>query len=151
MTRARFSLTIVLVFIGIIGVFYFSWLPDPMLSRYGLLPGWLAQWTDAQENDTLRTAVPFVGLGLTTGAYLSAAAKGWRWWAGGWLVLSLIVFIAEAGQLMLPHRNFDWDDVAWGAVGSFGGLLLASSLRLIRYTAKKLRRINKTSTKKNSV
>jgi VanZ family protein len=134
--------TVLLLFAGVFAVFFFSWLPDPLLSKYDLLPDWLARWTDAPENDTIRTAVPFVGLGFITGSYLSATDKDWRWWLNGWTGLALIALIAEAGQLTLPHRNFDWNDVAWGTIGSLTGLLLAGSgfaiakvvMKNLRYT-----------------
>ena len=102
-----------------------------MLSKYDLLPDWLARWTDAQENDALRTAVPFVGLSLLTGSYLAVIRTTWRWWLGSWIGLTLIVFIAEVGQLAVPYRSFDWNDVAWGVTGSLAGLLCAGSVSII--------------------
>jgi hypothetical protein len=32
-----------------------------------------------------------------------------------------IAFIAEAGQLGLPDRHFDWGDIAWGTAGTLAG------------------------------
>ena len=125
------ALTISFLLTGVIFIFYLSWLPDPMLSKYDLLPDWLARWTDAQENDTLRTAVPFVGLGLLTGSYLAAIGSTWRWWLYNWVGLILIVLIAEIGQLALPYRIFDWNDVAWGIIGSLAGLFCMSFLFII--------------------
>lgn len=113
-----------LILIGIGLVLYLSWLPQPKLGLLWFIPDWLANWTDAVENDALRTAVPFVALGVVFGWY--SIQKGYigSQWLAGWLLLVSVVIIAEAGQLLLPHRSFDWMDVAWGAVGALIGISL---------------------------
>lgn len=116
------------VALGVALVFYLSWLPQPHIGASRVVPGWLAEWTDTQKNDTIRTAVPFLLLGGLAGLGLAGSAgyRAWRWWPLAWLALTLVVLIAEAGQLFLPHRSFDWRDVAWGACGAGTGLALVA-------------------------
>ena len=148
--QACFGFITLLLVAGIATVFYFSWLPDPVLGKSDLLPDWLARWTDAPENDTLQTAVPFACSGLIIGSYLSVAFRDWRWWLSSWAGLTLIVFIAEAGQLILPHRNFDWADIAWGTTGSLAGLLLTGlGFAIVKVTVKTLCYTNKKLLRKN--
>ncbi len=69
-----------LIGVGILIVFYLSWIPNPRIGEQVYLPHWLAEWTDAQQNDTIRTGVPFSGIGLVLGFYLqhkNAALKAW--------------------------------------------------------------------------
>lgn len=51
--------------------------------------------------------------------------EGFSWRKGIALLggLSLFILFAEAGQLLLPRRSFDWMDVFWGIAGSALGLL----------------------------
>lgn len=121
---------------GITAIFYFSWLPKPNLERYGILPRWLSHWTDNNDNMNVRTAVPFFILGVLCGGYLIMAKKAWNNWLGVWLLLVVVVSIAEAGQLLLPFRHFDWGDIVWGAAGAFAGLL---PLGLLRFVSPKTR------------
>lgn len=51
-------------------------------------------------------------------------------WLITWLGLVAIVTLAEAGQLLLPLRHFDWGDIGWGAVGAAVGLVLVTALLL---------------------
>lgn len=108
---------------GVFIVFYLSWLPQPDLSKIWYMPLWLGRWTNA--HDTLRTAVPFIFLGLLTGGWLAQSKRPWRWWLCTWLGLVTVVAIAEFGQLFLPHRVFDWRDIAWGVIGGITGLVAA--------------------------
>ena len=112
-----------LLFTGLIIVFYFSWIPQPDLSKLWFIPGWMGRWTNA--HDTLRTAIPFIFLGLLSGSWLSTTKRPWTWWLATLLVFILVVIIAETGQLFLPHRVFDWRDIAWGSFGALTGLLTA--------------------------
>jgi hypothetical protein len=117
---------LILIYVAILAtigiVFFLSWLPNPNLGKYGFLPGRLAHWTDANSNMNLRTAVPLVLLGLFSGIWLNITRQEWYWWIATWLGLVIVVLIAEAGQLVLPKRHFDWGDVMWGALGAFGGM-----------------------------
>ena len=58
MKKLLFILTLALI----IGIFYFSWLPDSTLTSERYLPIWLLNWSNEYVN--LRTAVPFVVIGV---------------------------------------------------------------------------------------
>ena len=116
--------------IGAVIVFYLSWLPNPDLSIYGILPGWLARWTDAQENQNIRTAVPFLLLGLLSGVWLLISKQRWKSWLSIWLLLVAMVSVAEVGQLLIPLRHFDWGDIMWGGTGAGTGMSLPGIIRL---------------------
>lgn len=136
MSVARLLTTITLV-IGAEIVLLLSWLPNPVLGHYGFLPDWLAHWTDAEANDRIRTGVPFLFLGCIAGYDLVIARRNWRGWLKTLLMLTGIVFMAEAGQLILPHRSFDLGDVAWGAAGATAGLAIAQLLYQLAQFIKK--------------
>jgi hypothetical protein len=123
----RLSVFVLLVTIGIGFVFYLSWLPSPILSNEPFIPGWLSGWADNSANDTLRTGVPFAVLGLLIGAYLSASRRFWLRWLVSWLILIIVVTIAEVGQLFLTYRVFDWRDIGWGIMGAGIGLGLSAA------------------------
>ncbi len=111
---------------GVALVLYLSWLPQPKLGLMWFMPDWLAGWTDANQNDTLRTGVPFVGLGVVIGIWLTKSTYAWFKWVAAWLSLVALVLVAEIGQLYLPNRSFDWLDIAWGATGALAGLSTAA-------------------------
>lgn len=96
------------------------------------MPDWLTRWTDAENNEDLRTAVPFVFLGLFTGFWPSKQPRSLTGWLIAWELLVGVVIIAEAGQLLLPNRSFSWSDVGWGAVGAFVGLIISGVFITIR-------------------
>ncbi len=100
-------------------IFYFSWVPSPALGQTGMLPLWLAEWTDANYN--LRTAVPFLILGIVS--VLLHFKKT--------LVLRMGIlgaFVVESVQLLLPQRNFDMADVAFAVIGLIVGILIGMLL-----------------------
>ena len=113
-----------LIIAGIGVVFYFSWIPQPDFRALWFIPGWLARWCNT--HDTLRTAIPFIFLGLLSGFWLAATNRSWYWWLIAWLSFLMVVIIAETGQLFLPQRVFDWRDIVWGSVGTLSGLLAAA-------------------------
>lgn len=111
----------VLIF-GIVVVLYFSWIKSPRFEYNQWVPSFLAKWADKHENDNVRTAVPLVFLGLVTGSYLIYRKLPKHKWLICWLGLSVLVVIAELGQLFLPLRSPDFKDVYWGALGAGLGL-----------------------------
>ncbi|WP_020605119.1 hypothetical protein [Spirosoma spitsbergense] len=127
------ALFFVSLLIGASIVFYFSWLPKPNLGTYRILPDWLSHWTDVNDNMNVRTAVPFFIMGVSSGYWLSSTGQAWINWFWLWLLLIAVVSIAEAGQLLLPLRHFDWGDIAWGSAGAFIGLLPLGLLRLVNH------------------
>lgn len=124
----RYFLIYVLVAFGCIMIWYLSWVHEPKLGSNWFIPSWLAEWTDSGDNSTLRTGVPFVFLGILVGVWLTASGKSWHRWLISWLLLILVVVIAELGQLFLPLRSFHWLDIAWGAAGAALGLSIVRIL-----------------------
>lgn len=123
-------------------IFLLSWLPNPRISTYGFFPALLGQWVDAGANVNIRTAVPFVLLGLLSSVYLGITRQHWSHWVGLTLGFVSVVFVAELGQLHLPQRHFDWCDITWGTLGALAGMTtggimakLLILLRLIRPTS----------------
>jgi hypothetical protein len=114
-----------LVALGIALVFYLSWVPNPDMALVWFVPDWIANWTDARSNGDLRTAVPFVFLGLISGVWLFRSKKSAVWWLATLVALTGIAAVAEMGQIAMPHRHFSWADIGWGGMGSFLGLLVA--------------------------
>jgi VanZ family protein len=109
---------------GTVAVFYFSWLPQPDFRTVSFIPDWLARWSNI--HDSLRTAIPFIFLGFFSGLSLTDLNKPRIWWLYTWFAFILIVIIAEAGQLFLPLRVFDWRDIVWGSAGDLCGLFAAA-------------------------
>lgn len=101
-------------------VFYLSWIPDPRFGNLGWLPAWLSDWAD--EYGRLRTAVPFLPLGLLAGSALYFGQRKKADWAWTLLALTGVVTIAELGQILLPKRVADWRDIVCGAMGSAAGM-----------------------------
>ena len=134
----RLRLPLILAFAGIALVFYLSWLPQPKLSLTWFIPDWLATWADSGNNATIRTGVPFIFLGIVTGAWLSLKNYAWYIWLAAWFGLMVVVIFAEVGQLFLPHRSFDWWDVAWGVAGAIVGLIIFFTTATIVYFIKVL-------------
>ncbi len=121
---------ILLKFVGLVSlmaIFYLSWVPNPQLGLLWFMPGWLAQWTDANENESLRTGVPFIVLGALVAVWLLDSGYAWYGWLVAWLGLVGVVLIAEVGQLFISGRYFDWLDILWGAVGAATGIGLVLS------------------------
>lgn len=130
-----------LLLLGASVVCFLSWLPSPQLSAYGFFPKEIGHWVDAYENMNLRTAVPFLLMGLLAGVWLVFTGQSWQRWVGLCLGFMGIVFVAEVGQLHLPYRHFDWGDIGWGTTGALAGMALGavfayliSLLRLSRFT-----------------
>lgn len=113
-------------FSGAAIVFYFSWKLNPDLEAGWLIPEWLANW--GNENFNLRTAVPFVFMGLVIGWLM---VRSFRFYVICWLVMVLLVLIAEGGQLLMPSRQFDFWDIAFGATGAALGLGMGKCMSLI--------------------
>lgn len=110
-------------------VLYLSWRTHPRLADVWFMPKWLSAWTDERQNDTLRTAVPFVALGWLAGGWLWVQRRPWQQWLGTWAALVALVIVAEVGQLFQVERSFDLADIAWGAAGALLGLGMVAALR----------------------
>jgi len=126
---------------GIAIVFYLSWLPDPNIGYKPYFPKWLGKWTNAHGN--LRTAVPFVFLGLTGEIFqFKSQVQSWKRRITLLTILALIVSLAEAGQLFIPKRHFDTGDIMWGIAGAATGIVLGMATTKILEFRGNLKEIN---------
>lgn len=110
-------------------VLYLSWLPMPKMGLVWFIPGGVAHWADENRNDTIRTAVPLVGLGWLVGGWLALQNQPWRPWLLAFAGLAGLVVLAEVGQLFLSSRSFDLGDIGWGVAGALLGLGSVAALR----------------------
>jgi glycopeptide antibiotics resistance protein len=118
MQKLLFFLTIALI----IGIFYFSWLPDSELTSESYLPIWVLNWSNEYVN--IRTAVPFFVLGLvlqTKSGTLKPINK--NSWIYNILGATGIVVIAEIGQYFTYERHPDILDVFFGIFGTLSGIV----------------------------
>lgn len=116
-------LLFILFAIGVILVLLFSWKTNPNVGEYSFLPNWLIDWADRYSNNQIRTAIPFIGLGILSGVFLEYPKKAplyFRFWV--WCLLVLLVGIAELGQYFIPTRHPDSKDFVWGILGAGIGL-----------------------------
>ncbi|UFH54592.1 VanZ family protein [Spirosoma sp. KNUC1025] len=121
-----------LLIVGIILVFYLSWVQDSDLIHVWFMPDWLASWTDKKANENIRTGVPFIFLGMFAGLLPTRTQRLMARWAIVWLILVGVVILAELGQLLLPDRVFSWEDIGWGALGSIIGLAVSAVIKKFR-------------------
>lgn len=127
------KIVIVLLLTAIAAVFYFSWLSDPSFSNESYLPRWILNWSNKYYN--LRTAVPFVAVGFLLQVitdYKSSNSIKYNKnlkFIQNIGVVTLIVSIAEAGQLMIQRRNPDLMDVFYGVLGGIVGGLVYNLLK----------------------
>ena len=120
----------IVLLIGVVAVFYLSWVAQPKLSSLWFMPSWLGKWTDAGGNENLRTAVPFLLLGGLSGVWLAKKNMAFRQWVIALALLILVATVAEVGQLFLAQRTCDVGDILWGTAGSFVGLVIVSFSRI---------------------
>lgn len=117
----KFTIIIIpITLIGTLLVFYFSWLPNPDIGLKSYFPVWLGDWTN--KNGNLRTAVPFIFLALLFEIGFVNDHETWKRRFIIMVILAVIVFVAELGQLFIPLRHFDPEDILWAIVGSILGL-----------------------------
>jgi hypothetical protein len=119
-----------LILIGVGLVLYLSWLPVPKMALVWFIPSKVAVWADENRNDTIRTAVPLVGLGWLVGGWLALQKRPWWQWLLAGAALAGLVVLAEVGQLFEASRSFDLGDIGWGIVGGGAGLGMVASLRI---------------------
>ncbi len=113
----------------ILAICIFSWLPNPQLKDTGLFPGIFGEWVD--ENYNMRTAVPFVllGFGLRALNSLTSLIKDLL----RILVIAIVlVTLVELGQLFLPARHFDIQDILWAGAGAILGALIHELFYLLK-------------------
>ena len=114
-----------ILFIGVGFILFLSWRPDYDFKHLWFIPGWLSEWTDNHANGNIRTAVPFLFMGLCSGFLPSLHPRPVYRWLIWWGILVAIVIIAEAGQLLIPTRFFSFEDIGWGATGALVGIVIS--------------------------
>jgi hypothetical protein len=97
-------------------VLWLEWKPEPSLDALGFLPAGLRRFYAG--HDFFNNLLGFGGLAAAVhfacaGLRRESSARVWRR-AGA---LALGVVLLEAGQIVLPLRSADWQDVAAGWIG----------------------------------
>ncbi|HEY1196074.1 VanZ family protein [Flavobacterium sp.] len=130
------KIVLVLLFLVVCMVFYFSWLSDPSLSTETYLPGWLLNWSNHYYN--LRTAVPFVAVGFLLELYteqntINEVNNNKKInFIQNIIIAAVIVSVAEGGQFLIQRRSPDLMDIFYGIVGSLIGALSYNLLKKIK-------------------
>ncbi len=130
------KIVLLLLFIVIGIVFYFSWLSDPSFASETYIPKWILNWSNHYYN--LRTAVPFLAVGFLLETY--SQHKGLTEvnynknlnFIQNIVIAAIIVCIAEGGQFILKRRNPDLMDIIYGILGSLIGALSYNLFKKIR-------------------
>ncbi|AXB58502.1 VanZ family protein [Flavobacterium fluviale] len=132
------KIVLLLLFLVIGAVFYFSWLSDPGFGGETYLPRWLLNWSNQYYN--LRTAVPFLALGFLLEVYtehsdvndLSNNSNRKLNFIQNIVFAAIIVCIAEGGQFVIQRRSPDLADVFFGIAGSIIGALGYNLLKKLK-------------------
>jgi len=130
------KIVLLLLFIVIGIVFYFSWLSDPSLSSETYIPRWILNWSNHYYN--LRTAVPFLAVGFlleTYSQHKSLTEVNYNRnlnFIQNIVIAAIIVCIAEGGQFVIKRRNPDLMDIFYGILGSLIGALSYNLFKKIR-------------------
>lgn len=121
-------LTYLMLAVGVALILYLSWQPHYDFKHIWFIPKWVSDWTDVHANGNIRTAVPFVFMGLFAGFLPTSSPRSLYQWLSLWLILIGIAALAETGQLLIPSRYFSFEDIGWGSVGALVGLVSAFTL-----------------------
>lgn len=131
-------LLLTFLFLFIIGILYYSWIPSPSLASENYLPLWLRNWSNIYFN--LRTAVPFVGLGFLLEIWTLIDPKKRSRKKINSRVINIIiavvtVSVAEIGQFFISSRHPDSMDLLFGIMGSVLGIFLYDFTKLLFKTS----------------
>jgi hypothetical protein len=135
------KMLLILLLACTVGIFYYSWLPDPKLASETYLPVWLRNWSNLHFN--LRTAIPFLGIGFLFEMWGAnpVPKKNTKAKVLGLLLhtvlAALIVSLAEVGQYGILNRHPDGMDILFGILGSVSGALvyhIMGALKKQRFT-----------------
>lgn len=120
--------------IVIVGILYFSCIPNSNLTSESYLPLWLRDWSNSYFN--LRTAVPFVTFGFLLEGWLSLKIKlkksKFICWFKNLCITTAIVCIAEGGQFFIMNRHPDTMDILFGVLGSQIGFFIFYLLHTLK-------------------
>ncbi|WP_460953263.1 VanZ family protein [Spirosoma litoris] len=126
----------IMLIIGTALILYLSWQPNYHFKHIWFIPGWVSRWTDVHAHGNIRTAIPFVFMGLVAGFLPTSTPRSLFNWLVLWLILIGIVTLAEIGQLLIPSRYPSVEDIGWGSVGAFVGLgtafIVVSGIRKLK-------------------
>lgn len=106
-------------------IFYYSWLPNPSFKTEIYLPNSLIHWTE--EHGIIRTGVPFVLLSINAVILNIKKISPIKIF----LMLFLLLLLAEVGQLFLKYRHFDLMDIFAGTVAIIMGLGIGLGLQKV--------------------
>lgn len=121
--------TIIIFTLTVISVFLLSWKADPNIGNLSIFPSWIGKWINNYGN--LRTSVPFIILGFTCELNRISVQKVWKCRIINLIGLFIIILLAELGQLLLPLRHFDYQDIFCGMAGSIVGMLAGNTAKKI--------------------
>jgi glycopeptide antibiotics resistance protein len=93
------------------------------LAELWYIPYFIKPWVDIKKLNTIRTGIPLLFLGMIIPLFLKDHITIPRYFLISWMSLTILVIIAEAGQLLLPLRTFDILDIFWGGLGAYAGLV----------------------------
>lgn len=131
----------ILLFLVIVIVFYFSWLPDPRFTNQTYLPHWLLNWSNKYYN--VRTGVPFIAFGFLLSAF-SQKKNANNMDANKNLIFiqnigvaTIVATIAECGQFLVQGRSPDLMDIYYGSIGSLIGAIIYNVFNKIRLRSEK--------------
>ncbi|OXA74389.1 hypothetical protein B0A67_01010 [Flavobacterium aquidurense] len=105
-------------------IFYYSWIHNPGLETETYLPLWIRKWSNEYYN--LRTAVPFVVLGYLLEVWqrlsnAAGAANQSPFRLKNFIIIAVVVCLAEGGQFFIATRQPDFMDVFFGISGGIFG------------------------------
>jgi VanZ family protein len=92
---------------------------SPKMVTWPLLPEWAGRWADGHPDG--RHLAGYAGLSFAVGG-LVCSHRRLRYWGRAALMLFALALILELGQLFLPSRFANWQDVAWSWAGVVIGL-----------------------------
>ena len=127
----------IILVIGMLLVLYLSWVSSPSIGKIAFMPYWVSSWVDSYRFGAIRTGVPLVALGALAGLYINFEKKSILWCYSGWVLLTLLIVLAEVGQCFRPMRSFDIQDIFYGSSGAALGLLIIFFLKELKNFFKK--------------
>lgn len=101
---------------------FFSWRESPWLSELPWLPRWLSGWAD--QHGVARNTVAFFAFGVVC---FTLIGRGWP----QAVLLGVFATVLEVVQIWIPHRFFDWHDIAASLLGLLLGWLGVTAVAML--------------------